>query len=231
VNRLADQIADLALARRAVGRSDGSGASGGSGSSNGSGVSNGPSTGHVRLGIDGPVEQDAGDLADAVAERLIASAVPVARVRATDFLRARSIRLEHGRDDPDAFYDLWYDRPALRREVLDPLGPGGRNQWLPRLRDPITDRSTRDPLRAAAKGTVAVVDGRFLLRDDIRDGFDLLVHLTVSPAAITRRLPDGESARVLPAWARYLDEQDPAENADVVARFDHPDRPKVLSPR
>jgi len=186
---------------------------------------------HVRIGIDGPVAQDAGDLADAVADRLTASAVPVARVRAGDFFRARSIRLEHGRDDPDAFYDLWYDLPALRREVLDPLAPGGRERWLPRLRDPVTDRSARDPLRPAAPGTVAVVDGRFLLRDDVRPGFDLLVHLTVSPAAIARRLPEGDSARVLPAWARYLSEQGPAARADLVAKFDHPDRPKVLTAR
>jgi hypothetical protein len=119
--------------------------------------------------------------------------------------------------------------PALRREVLDPLAEGGRGSWLPRLRDAVTDRSTREPLRPAAPGTVAVIDGRFLLRDDLKDGFDLIVHLTVSPAAITRRLPADESSRVPPAWARYLDEYHPTEHADLVAKFDHPDRPAVLS--
>jgi hypothetical protein len=164
-----------------------------------------------------------------VAEALVSAAVPVARVRAGDFLRARSIRLEYGRDDPDAFYRLWYDLPALRREVLDPLVPGGRGSWLPRLRDRETDRSVRAELQAAVPGTVAVVDGRFLLRDDIRSGFDLVVHLSMSPAARARRLPEDEVARVLPAWERYLGECRPAEHADLVARFDHPDRPAVLS--
>ena len=177
------------------------------------------------------MEQDARDLADAVATRLLAAAVPVARISAGDFYRARSIRLEHGRDDPDAFYDLWYDFGALRREVLDPLGPGGRGSWLPRLRDPHTDRSAREPVRTAAAGTVAVVDGRFLLRDDVRPGFDLIVHLLVSPAAQQRRLPVDETARVLPAWARYLTEYSPEDLATLVARFDHPDRPAVLSSR
>jgi hypothetical protein len=78
---------------------------------------------------------------------------------------------------------------------------------------------------------VAVVDGRFLLRDDVRPGFDLLVHLIVSPAAQQRRLPADETARVRPAWDRYLAEYRPDEHADVVAKFDHPDRPAVLSPR
>ena len=146
-------------------------------------------------------------------------------MRARDFLRARSIRLEHGRDDPDAFHDLWYDVPALRREVLDPLGPGGDGTWLPRLRDPETDRSVRDGRRAAAPGTVAVVDGRFLLRDDLRDGFDLVVHLDVSPAARRRRVPGDEAARVLPAWERYLAAAGPA---DMVVRHDHPGRPALV---
>jgi hypothetical protein len=177
------------------------------------------------------VEQDTIDLADAVAAQLTASAIPVARVSAGDFLRARSIRLEYGRDDPDAFYRLAYDFPALRREVLDPLGPDGRGTWLPRLRDRHTDRSTRDPVRPAAPGTVAVVDGRFLLRDDVRPGFDLTVHLVVTPPALLRRLPADETARVPPVWTHYLDECRPGEKADVVAKFDHPDRPAVLSSR
>jgi hypothetical protein len=183
------------------------------------------------LGIDGPVEADTSALADAVAQHLNADAVPVARVSARDFLRARSVRLEHGRDDPDAFFDLWYDLPALRREVLDPLGPGGSGSWLPRLRDPQTDRSVRVARQDAPAGTIAVIDGRFLGRPQVRDGFDLLVHLSVSVPALERRLPTDEAARVMPAWARYLDECDPAGQADVVAKFDHPDRPAVLSSR
>jgi len=151
-------------------------------------------------------------------------------VRARDYLRARSIRLEYGRDDPDAFYQLWYDLPALRREVLDPLAPGGRGSWLPRLRDPDTDRSVRERVRTAVPGTVAVVDGRFLARDDVRAGFDLLVHLSVSPAACRRRLPPGEVDRVLPAWQRYLAEVRPADHATLVAKFDHPTRPAVVVP-
>jgi hypothetical protein len=78
---------------------------------------------------------------------------------------------------------------------------------------------------------VAVVDGRFLLRDDVRPGFDLLVHLIVSPAARGRRVPAEDVARVLPAWERYLTECRPAERADVVVKFDHPDRPAVLNIR
>ena len=156
-------------------------------------------------------------------------AVPVARVRAGDFLRARSLRLELGRDDPDAFLERWYDLQALRREVLDPLGPGGRGTWLARLRDPDTDRAVRAPAEMAAAGTVLVLDGRFLLRDELAGGLDLTVFLDTSAAARTRRVPPGEAARVLPAWDRYLAETRPQRLATLVVRHDHPDRPALAA--
>ena len=187
-------------------------------------------TGHgVRLAVDGPVAVDTAALADAVALALDRRAVPVARVRAEQFLRARSLRLEHGDDDPDAYFDGWYDLTALRREVLDPLGPGGRQEWLPGLRDPVTDRSLRLPRRPAAPGTVAVVDGRFLARWEVADAVDLLVHLDVSPPARARRSEPGEQARLLPAWDRYLEWCDPAAVAAFAVRYDRPTHPALLA--
>ncbi|MFI7588320.1 uridine kinase [Spongisporangium articulatum] len=177
--------------------------------------------------MDGPVEADTRALADDVAGLLEARAVPVARVSAGDFLRGRSVRLEYGRDDPEAMYRLWYDTDALRREVLDPFEPGGRGTWLPRLRDPETDRAYRENLRDVVPGAVVVLDGRFLLRDDVRWSLDLTVHLDVSAAARARRVPAEEAARLLPAWERYLDDVEPAARADLTVRFDHPDRPAL----
>jgi hypothetical protein len=184
----------------------------------------------VRLGVDGPVETDSAALADRVAAELAGQGVPVARVSACHYLRARSLRLEFGADDPDTFLDGWYDTAALLREVLTPLaGPGGALRWLPRLRDPDTDRPYREPARTAAPGTVLVLDGRFLLRGDLAAGLDLVVHLDVSPAARARRVPAPEQARVLPAWARYRAEDDPAGRAGLVVRYDHPRSPALAS--
>jgi hypothetical protein len=182
----------------------------------------------VRVGIEGPVGSDAEALADAVVAELDASAVPVARVRGREFLRARSLRLERGADDPEMFFDRWYDLGALRREVLDPLGPRGSLMWLPGLRDPSTDRPLRRPRLQAAPGTVAVVDVPFLARWEVADAVDLRVHLEVSPAARARRVPGDEQARVLPAWERYLDWFDPAASATLVVRYDRPSHPALL---
>jgi hypothetical protein len=185
----------------------------------------------LRLAVEGPVADDAAVLADAVAAALHNRAVPVARVRGEEFLRARSLRLEHGPADPDAFFDGWYDLPALRREVLDPLGPGGTQRWLPGLRHPRTDRPLRRPAVLAPPGTVAVVDGLFLGRWDVADAVDLRVFLDVSPTARGRRVPEDERARVLPAWERYLKWCDPAGNAAFVVRHDRPSHPALLAER
>jgi hypothetical protein len=182
----------------------------------------------VRTGVEGPVPADAEVLADAVAAELERRAVPVARARGQEFLRARSLRLERGPADPDTYFDGWFDLDALRREVLDPLGPGGTLRWLPGLRDPDADRPLRRPPVEAVPGTVAVVDGPFLARWEVADAVDLLVHLDVSPAARVRRVPEDERSRVLPAWQRYLDEYDPAASAAFVVRYDRPSHPALL---
>ena len=182
----------------------------------------------LRLAVDGPVAADAHALADDVAAALAARAAPVARVCADHFLRARSLRLEHGRADPDAFAYGCYDLAALRREVLDPMEPGRAvRAWLPRLRDPATDRPYREPAREAVPATVVVLDGRFLARWEVADAVDVRVHLEVSPAARGRRVPDDEQARVLPAWEQYLQWYDPAATAALVVRYDRPGHPAV----
>jgi hypothetical protein len=186
----------------------------------------------LRVGIDGPVADDAHALADALADALLERAVPVARVCAEDYLRARSLRLEHGPDDPEAFAEGWYDLSALRREVLDPMEPDAATRvWLPRLRDPATDRPYREPAREAVASTVVVLDGRFLARWEIADAVDVPVLLDVSAAARARRVPDDEQSRVLPAWERYLEWYDPAARAAVVVRHDRPSHPAIRHAR
>lgn len=149
-------------------------------------------------------------------------------MRSTDYLFRRSVRLEFGPDDVDAAYERRVDWATLLREVLEPLAEPGHARWLPRLRDPTNDRPAREPIRRAAPGTAVLVDGPHLLRWELAGGFDLSVHLDVSPAALPRRFPEPGDPRPA-AWARYLAECDPTGRADLVVRYDHPDRPWVTA--
>ncbi|MFC5382648.1 uridine kinase [Aquipuribacter nitratireducens] len=182
----------------------------------------------VRVGVDGALAADTGPLADLVADHALATGVGALRVRARDFLHRRSVRLEHGPADVDAAYERAVDWAALQREVLEPLGDPARLTWLPRLRDPDTDRAAREPVRTAGPGALLVVDGPYLLRWELTGDLDVVVHLQTSDAALRRRVPDGDPAPG--AWARYVGETAPAERADLVVRAEHPDRPALVTP-
>jgi hypothetical protein len=183
----------------------------------------------VRLGVDGALPGDTRPVADAVAAAVSAAGRPVARVSREDFLRPRSVRVELGADDPDAGWERWYDDSAVRREVLEPLGPGGSMHWLPDLWDAAQDRATRASRRPAAPGTVVVVDGPFLLRWELADAFDHVVHLDVSGAALARRCDEAHLTRVAGSWARYVEETAPAERAPYVVRLEDPRHPALVS--
>lgn len=181
--------------------------------------------GRVRVALDGPPPAGPDTLAYALVDPLRALGRPVLHVRADDFLRPASVRLEFGRTNPDAYYTGWWDEAALRREVLDPTGRGGTGRVLSTLWDAAKDRASRADYVTLPPNGVVLVSGALLLGGGLP--FDLTVHLVLSPAALTRRT-DPSQRWTLPAFARYSDEVDPAGFADVVVRCDDPRHPALV---
>ena len=140
---------------------------------------------------------------------------------ADSFWHDASLRLEHGHEDVEA-YRSWLDADALRREVLDAVAAGAG--YLPSLRDPATNRATREPARPLARSAVLIVSGTFLLGRGLP--FDCAVHLAQSPATRARRTP-AEQAWTLPAFEDYDRDIRPAEIADLVVKLDDPRHPAV----
>ncbi|OEU88710.1 uridine kinase [Streptomyces abyssalis] len=180
-----------------------------------------------RVAVDGAPPAPTGELAEELAEALRLRGRPVLVVDADGFLRADSLRFEFGKQDPDAYYDLWYDTGALWREVFGPLDRGGDGRVLPDLRAPSVDRPTRSPHVLLPRGGVMVLHGPFLLGHWFP--FDLSVHLGLSAKALERQTPVGERWR-LPAFARYAEEVAPEEAADVCVRADKPRHPAWNGP-
>ncbi|MGB2572385.1 uridine kinase [Micromonospora citrea] len=181
----------------------------------------------LRVAVDGPPAADPDRLADALVDPLRAGGRPVLRIRAGDFLRPASVRYELGRTNPDAYYEGWTDEAGLRREVLEPAGPGGSGRVLPSLWDAGTDRASRAAYLDLPTGAVLLVSGALLLGGGLP--FDLTVHLALSPAALARRT-DPRLRWTLPAFDRYAEEVDPASFADVVVRVDDPRHPALVEP-
>jgi hypothetical protein len=182
----------------------------------------------LRVAVDGVPAADPARLADALVDPLRVRGRPAVRVDAGDFLRPASVRLEFGRTNPDAFYTGWLDEKALRREVLDPAGPGGSGRVVTRLWNARTDRATREPYSRLPPAAVVVVSGPLLLGAGLP--FDVTVHLSLSAAALDRRT-DPADRWTLPAYQRYGDEVDPASFADVVVRVDDPRHPALVLDR
>ncbi|WP_375481739.1 uridine kinase [uncultured Jatrophihabitans sp.] len=179
------------------------------------------SPGALRVALDGDPSTEPGAWGDELVAALRVRGRPGVHVRAETFWRDASLRLEYGHQDLES-YRAWLDTVALRREVLDPLVTSG--SYLPSLRDPATNRSTREPARDAEPGTVLVVSGSLLLGHGLP--FDQVVHLTASPAARARRTPE-QDAWTLAAYVDYDDEVQPIATADVVVKVEDPARPAV----
>lgn len=180
--------------------------------------------GRVRIAIDGPPPTGTEELAAAVAEGLRLRGRAAVAVRASDFLRPASLRLEYGHHDEDMYLDGWLDEGALRREVLEPAGPDGAGRVLPRLWDAERDRAYREDYQELGPTGVVVVAGALLLGRGLP--FELVVHLHMGRAALARRTPEDERW-TLPVFDRYSRERDPSDAADVLVMADHPERPAM----
>ncbi len=179
----------------------------------------------LRVGVDGAPGAGPDELADALVDPLRVRGRATARVRAADFLRAASIRLELGRRNPDSFYERWHDLSALRREVLDPLAHNGSGRILPTFWDPRTDRATRAPYLTVPPGGILLLSGPMLLGAGL--DLDFTIHCGQSAAALGRRTPEAERW-TLPAYRRYADEVMPEYLADAVLRMDDPRHPALV---
>ena len=178
----------------------------------------------LRVAIDAAPAAQPSVLADALVDPLRLRGRSVLRVSARDFLRPASLRFEHGRADPDSYFEDWLDVNGLAREVLDPADPAGTGAVLPSLWNADADRASRASYVEVPPGGIVVLDGTLLLGRWLP--FDLTVHLEMSPAALLRRTPEDERW-TLPAFDRYRAEVEPGTVADVVVKFDDPNHPAV----
>lgn len=175
--------------------------------------------GRLRVIVDGGPPARPGAMADQLAGELRVRGRPTVRASAGDFLRPASLRLEHGRDDPDELLEGWLDESGLTRELLDPAGRTGSTTVLTKLWNAEADRAFREPRVPLAPDSVLLLDGALLLGRGLPA--ELTVYLRMTDAALARALPV-EQHWTLPAYRRYDTERDPSSKADVLVLADDP---------
>lgn len=172
-----------------------------------------------RVAIDGPPPTQPELLALSIVESLERGGRKAIHIRAADFLRPASTRLELGRTNPDSYYERWVDLGALNREVLS-----HPDRVLPTFWDAAKDRATRAGYVELGPSGVVVLSGALLLGAGL--DLDFTVHLRMTTTALQRRL--GEQW-TLPAYERYEAEVDPSSFADVVVRMNDPNHPAIVT--
>lgn len=185
-----------------------------------------PATGVRRVGVDGVDGVGKTVFADELAGHLAGTGHPVLRAGVDGFHRPRQQRHARGARSPEGFYLDSYDYPALRRVLLDPLGPGGSREYRTAVFDHRADAPVDIPSRRAPDGAVLVFDGIFLHRPELRDCWDLSVFLDAPLDVTVARCAARDGSRADPAdpvnrryvdgQARYLAQCRPRERATMV---------------
>ncbi|WP_433307013.1 cytidylate kinase family protein [Actinoplanes sp. CA-030573] len=192
----------------------------------------------VRVAVDGAPAAGKTTLADELARVLRATGRDVIRATIDDFLFPRARRYARGEFSADGCYLDAHDRGALKRVLLDPLGPGGNRRFQTATYDRAADATLSPRPATAPADAVLLLDGVFLLRPELFDRWDLRIFLstaleeTVDRAVIRERRVSSRAEverrwreRYLPAQRLYFASARPADKADIVVHNDDPRRP------
>jgi uridine kinase len=192
----------------------------------------------LRVAIDGVDGAGKTTFADELAATLAQSSRPVIRASVDGFHNPRKIRYSRGRDSPEGFYFDSYDYAALRRHLLNPLGPDGSRIYRQAVFDHRTDCPVTGDERLAAPNSILVFDGIFLHRLELRSCWEfsafLSVPFEVSIPRGAQRGPgfgspdpaDPSNRRYIEGQRLYLMEAHPENWADVLI-----DNTELVAPR
>ncbi|MEX2268518.1 MAG: uridylate kinase [Acidimicrobiia bacterium] len=193
----------------------------------------------TRVAVDGPPAAGKTTLADELAVILRAQGREIIRVSIESFLFPRSQRFRRGEYSAEGCYHDGVDYAALRRVLLDPLGPGGDRKFQPAIHDKPTDTALSPAGTTAPADAVLLFDGVFLLRPELIDAWDLRIFVSAafeetlnrartrdhalygSVTAVERRFHD----RYRPSQQFYNDTVRPADRADIIVHNDTPQQP------
>jgi uridine kinase len=201
----------------------------------------------VRVAIDGRGGAGKSTLADALVAPIERRGRPVIRAEVDDFYRLEIDRRNRAGLTAEAFYAA-YDYAALRRLLLDPLGPGGSRRYRRRWHDGWHEGVIDEPAWLAPDDAILLLDGVFLLRSELDRHWDARIFVDIDAElgmarGVERDLvfepPATRDAgrerrirvwreRYLPADDAYQRDVNPIALADAVVDNRDPASPRLL---
>lgn len=133
------------------------------------------------------------------------------RASMDDFHRPRARRYRAGRDSAEGYYRDSFDEGLLRRVLIEPFRLGGSTGFQLTGFDDERDQAVESRWTTAPKDAVLIVDGPFLLRDELRGTWNWSVHIDAPPLEAYRRLAEAIGANADPhaaSNARYMGGRD-----------------------
>ncbi len=196
----------------------------------------------LRVAIDGPPAAGKTTLADELAAVLRAQGRDVIRATIDDFLFPRAQRYRRGQYSAEGCYFDAHDHAALRRVLLDPLGPGGDRRFQPAVYDRDTDTPLSPQVATAPAEAALLFDGVFLLRPELIDRWDLRIFVSVpfeqtidrarnrgtalaGSTADTAEIERSWRDRYIPSQQLYFANARPTDHADIIVYNDELQRP------
>jgi uridine kinase len=195
----------------------------------------------IRVAIDGVDAAGKTTLADELATVIERRGRPVIRASIDGFHNPRAIRYRRGPISPEGYFLDSFNYPALREALLQPLGPGGSRAFRRAVFDVRCDEPVAAPVELAPDGAVLLLDGVFLLREDLREHFDFSVFVHADFAETLRRAEQRDLAlfgtveevrrryeeRYVPGQRLYLHSAQPERHASVVVDNNDPAAPRI----
>ncbi|SRR6266446_3997313 len=193
-----------------------------------------------RIAIDGRTAAGKTTLANELADLIESRGRQTIRTSIDGFHRPKAERYARGRLSAEGYYHDARDLPAIMTFLLAPLGPGGNCLYRTASFDLDNDRPIEQQPKLAPANSILIVDGTFLQRPELRDGWDLSVFVETSEEVSGRRGVHRDAARLggleaahqlyaqryRPAFALYERLCEPRPTADVILTnddFDYPD--------
>jgi uridine kinase len=195
----------------------------------------------LRVAIDGVDAAGKTTLADELAPAISGFGRPVIRASIDGFHNPAAVRRQRGPLSPEGYFLDSFNYPALRRELLDPLGPGGSLKFRRAVFDFRRDQPVDAPLEHAAPDAILLFDGVFLLRHELREYFDFSIFVNVEFAVALARAERRDrdlfgsadevrrryQERYVPGQRLYLNSARPQEWASVVVDNNDPRQDKT----